>query len=37
LNPNCIRIQEGNRWYLQAIEYIEVGQEITLMYKDYRP
>ena len=23
LNPNCIRIPEGNRWYLQAIETIE--------------
>ena len=37
LNPNCIRIPEGNRWYLQAIEYIEKGEEITLLYKDYTP
>jgi SET domain-containing protein len=37
LNPNCIRIQEGNRWYLQAIDDILGEEEITLMYKDYRP
>ena len=37
MNPNCIRIPEGNRWYLQAIDTIEVGQEITLMYKGYKP
>mgnify|MGYP001157548981 FL=1 len=37
MNPNCIRIPEGNRWYLQAIEHIQKGQEITLMYKGYKP
>ena len=37
MNPNCIRIPEGNRWYLQAIENIQKGQEITLMYKGYKP
>ena len=37
MNPNCMRIQEGNRWYLYAISDIRVGEEITLMYKGYRP
>ena len=37
MNPNCIRILEGNRWYLQAIADISVGEEITLMYKGYKP
>ena len=37
MNPNCIRISEGNRWYLQAIADISEGEEITLMYKGYRP
>ena len=37
MNPNCIRILEGNRWYLQAIADISEGEEITLMYKGYRP
>ena len=37
MNPNCIRILEGNRWYLQAIADISDGEEITLMYKGYRP
>ena len=37
MNPNCMRIQEGNRWYLTAISDIRVGEEITLMYKGYRP
>ena len=37
LNPNCIRILEGNRWYLQSIQDIEEGEEITLMYKGYKP
>ena len=37
MNPNCIRILEGNRWYLQAITDISEGEEITLMYKGYRP
>ena len=37
MNPNCIRILEGNRWYLQSIQDIEEGEEITLMYKGYRP
>ena len=37
MNPNCIRISEGNRWYLQSIQDIEEGEEITLMYKGYRP
>ena len=37
MNPNCMRMQEGNRWYLIAISDIRVGEEITLMYKGYRP
>ena len=37
MNPNCIRILEGNRWYLQSIQDIEEGEEITLMYKGYKP
>ena len=37
MNPNCIRILEGNRWYLQSIQDIEDGEEITLMYKGYKP
>ena len=37
MNPNCMRIQEGNRWYLTAISDIGIGEEITLMYKGYRP
>jgi len=37
MNPNCIRIQEGNRWYLQTIQDIPQGEEITLMYKGYKP
>ena len=37
MNPNCMRIQEGNRWYLLAISDIRSGEEITLMYKGYRP
>ena len=37
MNPNCIRIQEGNRWYLQTIQDISEGEEITLMYKGYKP
>ena len=37
MNPNCIRILEGNRWYLQAIADISDGEEITLMYKGYKP
>ena len=37
MNPNCIRISEGNRWYLQSIQDIEEGEEITLMYKGYKP
>ena len=37
MNPNCIRILEGNRWYLQSIQDISEGEEITLMYKGYRP
>ena len=37
MNPNCIRIPEGNRWYLQAIADISIGEEITLMYKGYKP
>ena len=37
MNPNCIRIPEGNRWYLQTIQDISEGEEITLMYKGYRP
>ena len=37
MNPNCMRIQEGNRWYLTAISDIRIGEEITLMYKGYRP
>ena len=37
MNPNCIRILEGNRWYLQSIQDIEEGEELTLMYKGYRP
>ena len=37
MNPNCIRILEGNRWYLQTIQDISEGEEITLMYKGYRP
>ena len=37
MNPNCIRILEGNRWYLQAIADISEGEEITLMYKGYKP
>ena len=26
MNPNCIRILEGNRWYLQSIQDIEEGE-----------
>ena len=37
MNPNCIRILEGNRWYLQSIQNIEDGEELTLMYKGYKP
>ena len=37
MNPNCMRLQEGNRWYLTAISDIGIGEEITLMYKGYRP
>ena len=37
MNPNCIRILEGNRWYLQSIADISEGEEITLMYKGYKP
>ena len=37
MNPNCIRIPEGNRWYLQTIQDISEGEEITLMYKGYKP
>ena len=37
MNPNCIRILEGNRWYLQSIQDIEDGEELTLMYKGYKP
>ena len=37
MNPNCIRISEGNRWYLQTIQEIIRGEEITLMYKGYTP
>ena len=37
MNPNCIRIPEGNRWFLQAIADISIGEEITLMYKGYKP
>ena len=37
MNPNCMRIQEGNRWYLYAISDIRSGEEITLMYKGYKP
>ena len=37
MNPKCIRILEGNRWYLQSIQDIEEGEEITLMYKGYKP
>ena len=37
MNPNCIRVPEGNRWYLQAIADISIGEEITLMYKGYKP
>ena len=37
MNPNCIRILEGNRWYLQSIADISDGEEITLMYKGYKP
>ena len=37
MNPNCIRILEGNRWYLQTIQDIEEGEELTLMYKGYKP
>ena len=37
MNPNCIRILEGNRWYLQAIADISDGEELTLMYKGYKP
>ena len=37
MNPNCIRISEGNRWYLQSIQDIEEGEELTLMYKGYKP
>ena len=36
MNPNCIRILEGNRWYLQSIQDIEEVEEITLIYKRYR-
>ena len=36
MNPNCIRILEGNRWYLQSIQDIEEGEEITMMYKVYK-
>ena len=37
MNPNCMRLREGNRWYLTAISDIRVGEEITLMYKGYKP
>ena len=37
MNPNCIRILEANRWYLQSIQDIEDGEELTLMYKGYKP
>ena len=37
MNPNCIRVPEGNRWFLQAIADISIGEEITLMYKGYKP
>ena len=37
MNPNCIRVPEGNRWSLQAIADISIGEEITLMYKGYKP
>ena len=37
MNRNCMRIQEGNSWYLTAISDIRVGEEITLMYKGYKP
>ena len=37
MNPNCMRIREGNRWYLTAISDIGIGEEITLMYKGYKP
>mgnify|MGYP003311765069 FL=1 len=37
MNPNCIRILEGNRWYLQSIADISDGEELTLMYKGYKP
>ena len=37
MNPNCIRILEGNRWYLQSIQDIEDGEELTLMFKGYKP
>ena len=37
MNPNCMRLQEGNRWYLTAISDIREGEEITLMYKGYKP
>ena len=34
---NCIRIKEGNKWYLKATKDIMPNDELTLTYSLYKP
>jgi len=34
---NCVRIQEGNKWYLKTTKDIMPNQELTLTYSLYNP
>jgi len=34
---NCVRIQEGNKWYLKTTKDIMPNDELTLTYSLYNP
>jgi SET domain-containing protein len=34
-NPNCVRIEVGNKSYLHTIKQINQGEELTLKYTIY--
>ena len=36
-NPNCIRKQHNNRWFLKTKKDIKQNEELTLCYTMYKP
>jgi len=36
-DPNCVRVEVNNKWYLKTTKDIMKDEELTLAYKLYNP